>query len=73
MLVRERVEALIDPNTALLELSPLAGWGTQDPIGVGTFNGIGVIEGVECGIAGSDMTVRGGAGNPTTWNKQKIL
>ena len=36
MLVRERVEALIDPNTALLELSPLAGWGTQDPIGVGT-------------------------------------
>ena len=39
MLVRERVEALIDPNTALLELSPLAGWGTQDPIGVGTFNG----------------------------------
>ena len=71
MLVRERVEALIDPNTALLELSPLAGWGTQDPIGVGTFNGIGVIEGVECGIAGSDMTVRGGAGNPTTWSKQK--
>ena len=71
MLVRERVEALIDRNSPLLELSPLAGWGTQDPIGVGVFTGIGIVEGVECAITGSDMTYRGGAGNPTTWNKQK--
>ncbi len=35
MLVRERIEALIDPDTPFLELSPLAGWGTQDPVGVG--------------------------------------
>ncbi|MEM1333966.1 MAG: acyl-CoA carboxylase subunit beta, partial [Actinomycetota bacterium] len=35
MLVRERVEALIDPDTPFLELSALAAWGTQDPIGVG--------------------------------------
>ena len=39
MLVRERVEALVDPDTPLLELQPLAGWGTQDPVGVGIFNG----------------------------------
>ena len=45
MLVRERVELLVDPDSALLELSPLAGWGTQDPVGVGMFNGIGVVEG----------------------------
>ena len=35
MLVRERIEALVDPNTPFLELSPLAAWGTQDPIGAG--------------------------------------
>ena len=47
MLVRERIEALVDPNSAFLELSPLAAWGTQDPIGAGTVCGIGVVEGVE--------------------------
>ena len=70
MLVRERVEALVDPHTPFLELSPLAAWGTQDPIGVGTVAGIGVVEGVECAIWGTDMTYRGGSANPTTWRKQ---
>ena len=69
MLVRERVEALVDPDTAFLELSPLAGWGTQDPVGVGIVTGIGVVEGVECAIYGSDMTYRGGSMNPNTWTK----
>ncbi|MEL6892437.1 MAG: carboxyl transferase domain-containing protein, partial [Actinomycetota bacterium] len=71
MLVRERVEALIDPDTPFLELSPLAAWGTQDPIGVGVVSGIGVVEGVECAITGTDMSVKGGAANPTTWKKQQ--
>ena len=69
MLVRERIEALVDPDTPFLELSPLAGWGTQDPVGVGSCTGIGIVEGVECAISGSDMTYRGGRGNPTTWKK----
>jgi acyl-CoA carboxylase subunit beta len=69
MLVRERIEALVDPNTPFLELAPLAAWGTQDPIGAGTVNGIGVIEGVQCAITGSDMTYRGGSANPTSWKK----
>ncbi len=73
MLVRERVEALVDPNTPFLELSPLAGWGTPDPVGVGTVTGIGVIEGVECAISGSDMTYRGGSANPTTFRKTSRL
>ncbi len=30
MLVRERIEALVDPDTPFLELSPLAAWGTED-------------------------------------------
>ncbi|MDY7106532.1 MAG: carboxyl transferase domain-containing protein [Actinomycetota bacterium] len=69
MLVRERVEALIDPDSPFLELSPLAAWGTDDPVGAGVCQGIGLIAGVECLIAGTDMTVRGGASNPHTVKK----
>ncbi len=69
LLVRERIEILVDADTPFLELSPLAGWGTQDPIGVGVVTGIGVVEGVECAITGSDMTYKGGSANPTTLTK----
>ncbi len=69
MLVRERVEALVDPDTPFLELMPLAGWGTQDPVGVGNVTGIGIVEGIECAITGSDMTYRGGSANPNSWAK----
>ncbi len=69
LLVRERIELLVDPNTPFLELSPLAGWGTGDPVGVGVVTGIGVVAGVECAITGSDMTYRGGSANPTTFRK----
>jgi len=69
MLVRERIELLVDPDSAFLELSPLAGWGTQDAVGVGMAAGIGVVEGVEVMIIGSDMTYRGGSANPNTLNK----
>ncbi|NND74066.1 MAG: acyl-CoA carboxylase subunit beta [Ilumatobacter sp.] len=69
MMVRERIEALIDPNTPFLELMPLAAWGTQDPVGVGVAAGIGQVEGVECAITGTDMSVKGGAANPNTWKK----
>ena len=61
MLVRERVELLVDRDTALLELHALAAWGTGDPVGGGSVHVIGQINGVECFITGTDMTVRGGA------------
>ena len=69
LLVRERIEALVDPGTPFLELSPLAAWGTEDPIGAGSVTGIGVVEGVECAISGSDLTYRGGSANPTSLAK----
>lgn len=69
MLVRERIEALVDPDTPFLELMPLLGWGTGDPVGVGICTGIGVVEGVQCAIYGTDMTYRGGSMNPNTWTK----
>ena len=69
LLVRERIEAFVDPDTPFLELMPLAAWGTGDPVGAGTVVGIGLVEGVECVITGTDMTVRGGAANPSTVRK----
>ena len=72
MLVRERVEALIDPDTPFLELSPLAGWGSEFPVGCGTVNGIGIVNGVECAIAANDLTYRGGSSNPRTFLKGRI-
>ncbi len=73
MLVRDRIEALVDPHTPFLELSPLAAWGTQDPIGAGVVTGIGIVEGTEVAISGSDMTYRGGSANPTTLAKMGRL
>ena len=69
MLARERVEQLVDPDSPLLELSPLAGWGSEFPIGAGVVNAIGVVEGVECAITASDMTYRGGSTNPRSLDK----
>ena len=44
MLVRERIEALVDRNTPFLELSALAAWGTQDPVGVGLSRGSALLK-----------------------------
>lgn len=69
LLPRERIELLIDPGTAFLELSPLAGWGSDFTVGASLVTGIGVVEGVECMITANDPTVKGGASNPWTLKK----
>jgi acetyl-CoA carboxylase carboxyltransferase component len=66
LLVRERIDLLLDPDSPFLELSPLAGWGTDDPLGGGIVTGIGLVAGVECVISANDPTVRGGSSSPTT-------
>ncbi|MEU9776395.1 carboxyl transferase domain-containing protein [Streptomyces sp. NPDC047968] len=71
LLARERIELLVDPDSPFLELSPLAGWGSDYPVGASVVTGIGVVEGVECLITANDPTVRGGASNP--WTLKKIL
>ncbi|MEU3184516.1 carboxyl transferase domain-containing protein [Streptomyces sp. NPDC006923] len=71
LLVRERVELLLDLDTPFLELSPLAAWGSDYPVGASIVTGIGVVEGVECLITANDPTVRGGASNP--WTLKKAL
>ena len=69
LLCRERVELLVDPDSPLLELSPLAAWGTDFPVGAGLFTGVGVVEGVECVIIANDPTVRGGTSTTATVTK----
>ncbi|MFF1479893.1 acyl-CoA carboxylase subunit beta [Streptomyces sp. NPDC058301] len=71
LLARERIELLVDPDTPFLELSPLAAWGSDYPVGASMVTGIGVVEGVECLITANDPTVRGGASNP--WTLKKAL
>ncbi|MBS9534635.1 acyl-CoA carboxylase subunit beta [Mycobacterium sp. M1] len=68
---RERIEALVDPDSPFLELCPLAAWGSQFQVGASLVTGIGVVEGVEAMIVANDPTVKGGTSNP--WTLRKIL
>jgi acetyl-CoA carboxylase carboxyltransferase component len=63
LLPRERVEMLLDQDSPFLELSPVAAWGTEVPVGAGVVTGLGVVEGVECVLVANDPTVAGGEVN----------
>ena len=69
LLVRERIELLLDRDSPFLELSSLAAWGTEFTVGASIVTGIGVVSGVECVIIAHDPTVRGGSMNPYTLRK----
>ena len=58
LLPRERIELLIDEGTAFLELSPLAAWGSDFPVGASVVTGIGVVHGREVMVIANDATVR---------------
>jgi acetyl-CoA carboxylase carboxyltransferase component len=68
---RERIDRLLDPDTAFLELSTLAAWDLYDgqAPGAGIVTGIGVIEGQECVLVANDATVKGGTYFPLTVKK----
>eukprot|EP01035_Chromulina_nebulosa_P007383 gene7382-biopygen6257 len=55
MPIRERIAHVLDRDSPFLEISPLAGWRSNVPVGSGFVVGIGVIEGVECVILGHDL------------------
>jgi acetyl-CoA carboxylase carboxyltransferase component len=69
--VRERIDLLLDPGSAFLELSALAATGLYDDEapGAGMVTGIGRVEGVECVIVANDATVKGGTYYPMTVKK----
>jgi acetyl-CoA carboxylase carboxyltransferase component len=68
---RERVDRLLDADSAFLELSALAAWEVYDgqAPAAGIVTGIGVIEGRECVIVANDATVKGGTYFPLTVKK----
>jgi acyl-CoA carboxylase subunit beta len=63
LLPRERIELLADRDSAVLELSTVAGYGTELPVGAGLVTGLAMVAGRPCVVAASDATVRGGALN----------
>jgi 3-methylcrotonyl-CoA carboxylase beta subunit len=71
LLVRERIDRLIDPGSPFLELSPLAAWGRHDNAvpGAGIVTGIGNVHGRQCLIVANDSTVKGGTYHPETVKK----
>jgi acetyl-CoA carboxylase carboxyltransferase component len=71
LLARERIDRLVDPGTAFLELGALAAWELYDDEApsAGIVTGIGVVEGRECVIVANDATVKGGSYFPLTVKK----
>jgi 3-methylcrotonyl-CoA carboxylase beta subunit len=71
LLARERIELLVDPGSAWLELSALAAYdmyGGEVP-GAGIVTGIGRVNGCQCVIVANDATVKGGTYYPITVKK----
>jgi len=71
LLPRERVDAVIDPASPLLELSPLAAEDMYDDEapGAGIITGIGRVAARECVVVANDATVKGGTYYPVTVKK----
>jgi len=69
MMVRERLEAVVDPGTPVLELCPLAGLHTGDPVGGGVVVALAEVAHTQCLVIANDPTVRGGTTSPTTIRK----
>jgi len=69
--VRDRIDLLLDPNAAFLELSPLAAFGMYDGQvpAAGIITGIGRVSGREVVIVANDATVKGGTYYPMTVKK----
>src|SRR5881396_1592568 len=68
LFVRERIERLLDPGTAFLELSPLAAWDMYDGEApcAGLVTGVGMVHGRHVMVVANDATVKGGTYFPMT-------
>jgi 3-methylcrotonyl-CoA carboxylase beta subunit len=71
LLPRERIAALLDPDTPFLEIAPLAAWEAYDePVpAAGLIAGIGTVRGRACMVIANDATVKGGTYFPLTVKK----
>jgi len=71
LLVRERLDLLLDPDTPFLELSTLAAnldYDGKVP-GAGLVSGIGIVSGREVMVMANDSSIKGGAWYPLTVKK----
>jgi acetyl-CoA carboxylase carboxyltransferase component len=68
---RERIDRLVDPSSAFLELNALAAWDLYggDAPSAGIVTGVGIVEGRHCVIVANDATVKGGSYYPLTVKK----
>ena len=68
LLARERIDRLVDPGTAFLELNALAAWDLYDgqAPSAGIVTGVGVVEGRECVIVANDAICQWCLGNDVT-------
>jgi 3-methylcrotonyl-CoA carboxylase beta subunit len=71
LLVRDRVDRLLDAGSPFLELSPLAAYGMYDDAvpSAGIVTGVGRVSGRECVVVANDATVKGGTYYPITVKK----
>jgi 3-methylcrotonyl-CoA carboxylase beta subunit len=71
LLVRDRVDRLLDPGSPFLELSPLAAYDMYggDINSAGIVTGIGKVDGRLCVVVANDATVKGGTYYPMTVKK----
>jgi 3-methylcrotonyl-CoA carboxylase beta subunit len=71
LLPRERVEALIDPHSAFLEIGQFAAHDVygEDVPAAGLIAGVGQVSGRLCVIVANDATVKGGSYYPLTVKK----
>jgi 3-methylcrotonyl-CoA carboxylase beta subunit len=71
LLVRERIDLLLDPGTPFLELSTLAANMAYDGTvpSAGVVSGIGIVSGREVLVMASDSSIKGGAWYPLTVKK----
>ena len=71
LLPRDRINQLLDPGAAFLELGQLAALDVYDESvpSAGIVTGIGKVSGVDCMIVANDATVKGGTYYPLTVKK----
>ena len=71
LLVRERIDLLLDPETPFMELSTLAANMAYDGTvpSAGVVSGIGIVNGREILVMASDSSIKGGAWYPLTVKK----
>ncbi|MEN8007369.1 MAG: carboxyl transferase domain-containing protein [Candidatus Krumholzibacteriota bacterium] len=71
MMVRDRIEGVLDPGSPFLELSPLAAHGVypDEVPAAGLITGIGLVHGRQVMVVANDASVKGGTYLPLTVKK----